>query len=49
MPHLCRNLLNTSDHRSLIPFSVILGAIVALIASIIADVPGSAWYCRSTQ
>ncbi len=41
VPHLCRNLLNTSDHRALIPFTVILGAIVALIASLIADVPGS--------
>jgi iron complex transport system permease protein len=41
VPHLCRSLFNTSDHRLLIPLTVITGAIVALAASIIADVPGS--------
>ncbi|MBE2269354.1 MAG: iron ABC transporter permease [Anaerolinea sp.] len=41
VPHVCRSLLSTSDHRSLIPFTVLIGALVALVASIIADVPGS--------
>ena len=41
IPHFCRSLFNTSDHRSLIPLTILVGALVALIASIIADVPGS--------
>lgn len=41
IPHLCRSLLNTSDHRTLIPATVIMGGLVALIAAIIAEVPGS--------
>ncbi|MBL8117103.1 MAG: iron ABC transporter permease [Anaerolineae bacterium] len=41
VPHFCRSLFNTSDHRILIPTTILMGATVALIASIIADVPGS--------
>ncbi|MBK8021012.1 MAG: iron ABC transporter permease [Chloroflexi bacterium] len=41
IPHLCRGLFGTSDHRLLVPLTILLGAIVALVASIIADVPGS--------
>jgi iron complex transport system permease protein len=41
VPHLCRNLFNTSDHRLLIPLTMLVGALVALVASLIADVPGS--------
>ncbi|GAB4520540.1 MAG: iron ABC transporter permease [Anaerolineae bacterium] len=41
VPHLCRGLFNTSDHRTLLPASMLLGAIVALVAGIIAEVPGS--------
>ncbi|MEH2289173.1 iron ABC transporter permease [Nostoc sp.] len=32
IPHLCRSLFNTSDHRILIPSVIIMGAILALIA-----------------
>ncbi|MEH2180211.1 iron ABC transporter permease [Nostoc sp.] len=32
IPHLCRNLFNTSDHRILIPSVTIMGAILALFA-----------------
>lgn len=39
VPHLCRSLLNTSDHRLLLPATVLLGAIVALTADLIAQVP----------
>lgn len=41
VPHLCRALLQTSDHRMLIPASILMGGIVALIAALIAEVPGS--------
>ena len=41
VPHLCRSLFGTSDQRVLVPGTLIVGAIVALIAAIIAEVPGS--------
>jgi len=41
VPHLCRSLFNTSDHRVLVPATIMMGAIVALVASIIAEVPGN--------
>ncbi len=42
VPHLTRSYLNTSDHRLLIPASVLTGAILMLLCDIIAQVPGSA-------
>lgn len=42
VPHLTRSYLNTSDHRLLIPSSVLTGAILMLVCDIIAQVPGSA-------
>ncbi|MEE3259748.1 MAG: iron ABC transporter permease [Candidatus Latescibacterota bacterium] len=41
VPHLCRALFNTSDHRVLLPASVLLGAVLALIADLVARLPGS--------
>lgn len=41
VPHLTRSLFNSSDHRLLVPASVILGSILMLICDIIAKVPGS--------
>ena len=41
VPHICRNLFNTSDHRILIPATILMGGIVALLADLIAQVPGS--------
>lgn len=41
VPHLCRSLFNTSDHRVLVPTCTLLGATLALIADIIAQMPGS--------
>lgn len=40
IPHLCRSLFNTSDHRALVPGTILMGAIIALFASLIAEVPG---------
>lgn len=41
VPHLCRGLFNTSDHRLLMPGTILAGAVVALVAALIAEVPGS--------
>ncbi len=41
VPHLSRSILNTSDHRVLIPAACLMGAIVALISDLVARVPGS--------
>jgi len=40
VPHLCRTIFNTSDHRILLPATILMGAIVALIAALLAEVPG---------
>ena len=40
VPHLCRGLLRTSDHRALVPAVGLLGAIVALTAQLLALLPG---------
>ncbi len=39
IPHLCRGLLGTSDHRVLVPAAVVLGAAVALLAQIVSLLP----------
>ena len=41
VPHIARNLLRTSDHKKLIPATLLLGAIVALLADMISQLPGS--------
>jgi iron complex transport system permease protein len=40
VPHVCRGLLGSSDHRVLVPAVVLLGAAVALIAQIVSLMPG---------
>jgi iron complex transport system permease protein len=39
VPHLCRGLFNTSDHRVLMPGVILLGASVALAADLIVSLP----------
>ncbi|MGB4595857.1 MAG: iron ABC transporter permease [Anaerolineaceae bacterium] len=41
IPHVSRNLLKTSDHKVLLPAVIVLGAIAALLADGIAQLPGS--------
>lgn len=41
IPHLCRGLFKTSDHRILIPSVAMMGALIALISELIAQLPGS--------
>lgn len=40
VPHLCRGLLGTSNHRVLVPAVILLGGIVALAAQIVSLLPG---------
>lgn len=42
VPHVCRGLLRTSDHRVLVPAVVCVGATVALVAQVVSLLPGSA-------
>ena len=40
VPHLCRALFRTSDHRILMPSSLLVGAAMALLCNLIARMPG---------
>lgn len=40
VPHLCRGLLMTSDHRVLMPATILMGGIAALVTTLIATMPG---------
>ncbi|MBF0585345.1 iron ABC transporter permease [Prosthecochloris sp. N3] len=41
VPHLTRSILDTSDHRFLMPGVCLMGALVMLVCDIIAQMPGS--------
>ncbi|GAB4581686.1 MAG: iron ABC transporter permease [Anaerolineales bacterium] len=41
VPHVARSLLNSADHRVLLPASILMGASFALVADVIAQAPGS--------
>ena len=41
VPHLCRSLFRTSDHRWLIPACVLMGSGLALLSDLAAGLPGS--------
>ncbi len=40
VPHLCRGIFSTSDHRVLIPSSILCGAALALACNLVARMPG---------
>lgn len=40
VPHLCRGMFRTSDHRILMPASLLAGASLALVCNLIARIPG---------
>lgn len=40
VPHLARAIFRTSDHRILMPATVIVGALLALICNLVARMPG---------
>jgi iron complex transport system permease protein len=39
VPHLCRALFRTADHRVLVPATIVLGSVAALATSLIATLP----------
>lgn len=39
-PHLCRALLGTSDHRLVLPAAALMGAALAIVADVVAQLPG---------
>ena len=41
VPHISRILLRTSDHRILVPGTILTGAIIMLVSDIISQLPGS--------
>jgi iron complex transport system permease protein len=41
VPHIVRNLIKTSDHRILVPGTILTGAAVMLASDIISQLPGS--------
>ncbi|WKN42646.1 iron ABC transporter permease [Tunicatimonas pelagia] len=43
VPHLVRSLLNTSDHRWLIPASALAGAFILIGCDLVSQWPGQAW------
>jgi iron complex transport system permease protein len=42
VPHLCRGILGTANHRVLVPAVVLMGGAVALVAQIVSLLPGTA-------
>ena len=40
MPHLARTIFSSSDHRVLMPATMLCGAALALICNLIARMPG---------
>ncbi|OKH45221.1 iron ABC transporter [Calothrix sp. HK-06] len=41
VPHLCRSMFSSCDHRILVPAVIIMGAIMALIADLMCTIPGN--------
>lgn len=41
VPHLCRSMFNSCDHRILIPAVMIMGAVMALFADLMSALPGT--------
>jgi len=41
VPHIARNIFRTSDHKVLIPGSILAGGIVMIISDIVSQLPGS--------
>lgn len=40
VPHLCRALFHTADHRILMPATMLMGGLIALLADLAAGLPG---------
>lgn len=42
VPHIARLMLGTSNHKSLLPMTILLGTFMALLCNLISVIPGSA-------
>ncbi|MFI3278329.1 MAG: iron ABC transporter permease [Rikenellaceae bacterium] len=40
VPHLCRTIFSTSDHRILMPGVTLMGALLAMVCNLVARMPG---------
>ena len=40
VPHIARMLLQSSNHRSLIPMTILCGAVIALLCNLLSSIPG---------
>lgn len=40
VPHLCRGLYGSSDHRILLPATILMGGLLALVCNLLARLPG---------
>ena len=40
VPHICKGLLRTADHRLLLPASLVCGSAIALLCNLVARMPG---------
>ncbi len=40
VPHLCRTIFSTSDHRVLMPAVTLMGALLAMVCNLVARMPG---------
>ncbi len=40
VPHICRSVFRTADHRTLLPATALCGALLALVCNLIARLPG---------
>jgi iron complex transport system permease protein len=41
VPHVCRGLCGTADHRVIVPAVVLMGAVVSLVAQVVSVLPGA--------
>lgn len=41
VPHICRGIFKTSDHRILVPTTALMGALLALVADLVTTLPGA--------
>ena len=41
VPHIARLMLGTSNHKSLLPMTILLGTVMALLCNLISVIPGS--------
>lgn len=41
VPHIARMLIGSADHKTLLPFTLILGALLALVCNVLTTLPGS--------